>query len=86
MSLNRRDPPTLGDIAQLPAMDRTTLTAHLKPLARRGLVRVALDAADRRIRRPALTPPVSSCWPRRCRYGTPRIPRSRPQRGNMGSA
>jgi DNA-binding MarR family transcriptional regulator len=56
MSLNRPDPPTLGGIAQLLAMDRTTLTAALKPLERRGLVRVALDATDRRIRRPALTP------------------------------
>jgi DNA-binding MarR family transcriptional regulator len=56
MSLNRPGPPTLGGIAQLLAMDRTTLTAALKPLERRGLVRVTLDAADRRIRRPALTP------------------------------
>lgn len=36
-------------------MDRTTLTAELKPLARRGLVRVAADKKDRRARRLALT-------------------------------
>jgi DNA-binding MarR family transcriptional regulator len=37
-------------------MDRTTLTANLKPLERRGLVRVTVDNADRRSRRLALTP------------------------------
>jgi DNA-binding MarR family transcriptional regulator len=38
------------------AMDRTTLTANLKPLERRGLVTVSVDDADRRSRRLALTP------------------------------
>jgi DNA-binding MarR family transcriptional regulator len=56
LALNRPDPPTLGDVARLLAMDRTTLTAALKPLERRGLVRVTVDRADRRIRRSALTP------------------------------
>jgi DNA-binding MarR family transcriptional regulator len=37
-------------------MDRTTLTAALKPLERRGLVSIAPDPADRRGRRLALTP------------------------------
>jgi DNA-binding MarR family transcriptional regulator len=37
-------------------MDRTTLTAALKPLERRRLVRQAVDAADRRFRRLQLTP------------------------------
>jgi DNA-binding MarR family transcriptional regulator len=37
-------------------MDRTTLTAALKPLERRGLVTVTTDPADRRGRRLALTP------------------------------
>ena len=37
------------------AMDRTTLTANLKPLARRGLVEIRVDAADRRSRRLVLT-------------------------------
>ena len=38
-------------------MDRTTLTANLKPLERRDLVRVTVDAADKRGRRLVLTPP-----------------------------
>jgi DNA-binding MarR family transcriptional regulator len=36
-------------------MDRTTLTAALKPLERRGLVRSAPDAKEGRVRRLALT-------------------------------
>ena len=55
MSLNRPEPPTIGSVAALLAMDRTTLTASLKPLERRGLVQVAVDAADRRSRRLSLT-------------------------------
>lgn len=55
MALNRPEPPMLGAVAALLAMDRTTLTAALKPLARRGLVAVGADAADRRSRRLALT-------------------------------
>ncbi len=55
MSLNRAEPPTIGDVASLLAMDRTTLTANLKPLERRDLVRVTIDAADRRSRRLMLT-------------------------------
>ncbi len=56
MSLNRPHPPSIGDVATLLAMDRTTLTANLKPLERRGLVAVSIDTADRRGRRLALTP------------------------------
>jgi DNA-binding MarR family transcriptional regulator len=48
MSLNRPQPPSMGPVAALLAMDRTTLTAALKPLQRRGLVDVSLDPADRR--------------------------------------
>lgn len=55
MSLNRPEPPTIGAVSALLAMDRTTLTASLKPLARRGLVSVAVDADDKRSRRLALT-------------------------------
>jgi len=55
MSLNRPEPPTMGSVADLLAMDRTTLTANLKPLERRGLVRIKVDDADRRNRRLALT-------------------------------
>src|SRR3954454_3904308 len=40
MALNRPEPPGMGSVASLLAMDRTTLTAALKPLERRGLVEV----------------------------------------------
>jgi DNA-binding MarR family transcriptional regulator len=50
MSLNRPDPPPMGPVASLLAMDRTTLTAALKPLKRRGLVKIASDPSDRRSR------------------------------------
>ena len=55
ISLNRREPPSIGSVSALLAMDRTTLTANLKPLERRGLVDVAPDAADKRTRRLILT-------------------------------
>jgi DNA-binding MarR family transcriptional regulator len=55
MSLNRPEPPGMADVAALLAMDRTTLTASLKPLERRGLLTVTADAGDRRRRRLALT-------------------------------
>jgi DNA-binding MarR family transcriptional regulator len=50
MSLNRPEPPPMGPVATLLAMDRTTLTAALKPLERRGLVHVMPDPSDRRSR------------------------------------
>jgi DNA-binding MarR family transcriptional regulator len=50
MSLNRPDPPPMGPVASLLAMDRTTLTAALKPLERRGLLKVEADPSDRRSR------------------------------------
>jgi DNA-binding MarR family transcriptional regulator len=45
----------MAAVASLLAMDRTTLTAALKPLQRRGLVKVAADARDRRGRLLTLT-------------------------------
>lgn len=54
-SLNRPEPPSIGSIASLLAMDRTTLTANLKPLERHGLVKIGVDPADRRGRRLFLT-------------------------------
>ena len=54
-SLNRPNPPSIGSVATLLAMDRTTLTANLKPLERRGLVETTVDPADRRGRRLTLT-------------------------------
>lgn len=56
MSLNRPAPPTMRQVSEVLAMDRTTLTAALKPLERRGLVVVDVDPEDRRSRRPRLTP------------------------------
>jgi DNA-binding MarR family transcriptional regulator len=56
MSLNRPEPPRMAAVASLLAMDRTTLTAALKPLERRGLIRISPDQADRRSRLMTLTP------------------------------
>jgi DNA-binding MarR family transcriptional regulator len=55
-SLNRAEPPTIGAVATLLALDRTTLTANLKPLERRGLVKVKVDREDKRSRRLIMTP------------------------------
>ncbi|HXY25729.1 MAG TPA: MarR family winged helix-turn-helix transcriptional regulator [Candidatus Acidoferrum sp.] len=55
ISLNRPKPPGMAAVASLLAMDRTTLTAALKPLRRRGLVKVKADSADRRGRLITLT-------------------------------
>jgi DNA-binding MarR family transcriptional regulator len=56
MSLNRPEPPAMAAVASLLAMDRTTLTAALKPLERRGLLRASRDPEDRRSRLLSLTP------------------------------
>lgn len=56
MSLNRPQPPGMTAVASLLGMDRTTLTAALKPLQRRGLIKIMADIADRRGRIMALTP------------------------------
>jgi DNA-binding MarR family transcriptional regulator len=56
MSLNRPEPPGMGPVAHLLAMDRTTLTAALKPLEKRGLLETMTDDKDRRLRRMRLTP------------------------------
>ncbi len=55
MSLNRPEPPPMGPVAQLLAMDRTTLTAALKPLEKRGLLVVEPDPKDKRGKRLRLT-------------------------------
>ncbi|MBX3248559.1 MAG: winged helix-turn-helix transcriptional regulator [Myxococcales bacterium] len=55
MSLHRPEPPRVSDAAAFLAMDRTTLTANLKPLERAGYVAVVPDEADRRSRRLVLT-------------------------------
>src|SRR5690348_11030121 len=55
MSLNRPEPPGMAAVASVLAMDRTTLTAALKPLERRGLVEVTVDPDDKRGRLLTLT-------------------------------
>src|ERR1700730_17608278 len=56
MSLNRPEAARIGDVSALLVMDRTTLTANLKPVQRRGLVTVRVADADKRSRRLRLTP------------------------------
>ena len=48
MALNRPEPPPMGPVARLLAMDRTTLTAALKPLSARGWVSIEPDPKDKR--------------------------------------
>lgn len=55
MSLNRPKPAAMGKVADILGMDRTTLSAALKPLQRRGLIVIATDPADRRGRLLSLT-------------------------------
>ncbi|HEY3887537.1 MAG TPA: MarR family transcriptional regulator [Caulobacteraceae bacterium] len=55
MALNRPEPAPMSEIAVLLGADRTTLTAALKPLVRRGLAEIGADAGDSRVRRIALT-------------------------------
>jgi DNA-binding MarR family transcriptional regulator len=55
MALNRPKPPAMTAVAALLVVDRTTLTAALKPLQRRRLIKVTIDPADRRSRLMALT-------------------------------
>jgi len=86
-SLNRAAPPSIGDVSALLAMDRTTLTAALKPLERRGLVEVAVDPADKRGRRLSLTATGRALlvaavpvWRRTHRTIERRLPRGNPDR------
>ena len=55
MALNRPEAPPLTAVASLLGVDRTTLTAAVKPLERRGLLAVVPGRDDRRSRRPTLT-------------------------------
>jgi DNA-binding MarR family transcriptional regulator len=55
MSLNRPEPAGMAAVAAVLAMDQTTLTAALKPLKRRGLLRIAISPLDRRARLITLT-------------------------------
>ena len=55
MSLNRPEPARMRSVATLLAVDRTTLTANLKPLERLGLLKVAADPEDKRSKLLTLT-------------------------------
>src|SRR6202012_4618339 len=48
--LNRPSPPSVGGGANVVAMDRTTLTANLKPLEQRKLVKNVPGKKDKRNR------------------------------------
>lgn len=56
VALNQPEPPPMGCLAPFLGMDPSTLTAAVKPLARRGLLQVEPDPADRRARRLRITP------------------------------
>lgn len=55
MTMYSEGTPTISKLANDMGMDRTTLTANLKPLERRGLLVVHIDVEDRRVRRLILT-------------------------------
>jgi DNA-binding MarR family transcriptional regulator len=86
MALNRPEPPSIGSVASLLSMDRTTLTAALKPLQRRDLVTVMVDVADRRGRRLRLTSAGRPCSHAPSRSGGARMPRSTACRGTAWTA
>ena len=48
--------PTMGELADALAMDRSTLGKNLRPLERDGFITSAADREDRRIKRVVLTP------------------------------
>src|SRR3954451_22366256 len=55
MTLNRPSPLTINGLTKKLGMDRTTTTKNLKPLERRGLLRIRQDEEDARVRRIMLT-------------------------------
>ncbi|MFB6853703.1 MarR family winged helix-turn-helix transcriptional regulator [Streptomyces sp. NPDC056121] len=54
--LSTHEQMTISSLAEMIAMDRTTLASNLKPLAREGLVTVEPSPTDRRARIVTLTP------------------------------
>jgi DNA-binding MarR family transcriptional regulator len=56
MALNQPEPPPIGRLAPFLGMDPSTLSAAVKPLARRGLLTVEPDPEDGRSRRLRITP------------------------------
>lgn len=55
MTMARPEPQTYANVSSILGMDRTTLTANLKPLERRGLVKIIVDRKDKRARLLTLT-------------------------------
>ncbi len=55
MTIAGLQPVAMQALAQRLGMDRTTLTATLKPLERRGLVSIRVQETDRRARKLSLT-------------------------------
>lgn len=55
MVLSRPQPTGMSELAEMLGMDRTTLTAALKPLERRGLLQLGKNTEDRRTRQMTLT-------------------------------
>ncbi|GGT02576.1 MarR family winged helix-turn-helix transcriptional regulator [Streptomyces chromofuscus] len=55
-ALRARGEMTISSLADVIAMDRTTMASNLKPLAREGLITVEPSAADRRVRVVTVTP------------------------------
>ena len=54
--LNRVGPSSIQDLARLLVMDRSTLGHLLRPLEKRGFVKLEVSERDRRGRKVALTP------------------------------
>jgi DNA-binding MarR family transcriptional regulator len=54
--LSARGEMTITSLADVSAMDRTTMASNLKPLAREGLLTVEPSATDRRARVVTITP------------------------------
>ncbi|MCE4226404.1 winged helix-turn-helix transcriptional regulator [Methylobacterium sp. C25] len=55
MTLAGPETPTINELAARLSLDPSTATTNLKVLERRGLVAVAVDESDRRVRRLTLT-------------------------------
>ena len=56
IALVRQESPSIGQLAENMAMDRTTVTANIKPLKKRGLLETVVDPTDARSRLLVLTP------------------------------
>jgi DNA-binding MarR family transcriptional regulator len=55
VNLARAGTPSIGELAELLALDRSAMAHNLKPLARDGLVELYVDKRDKRNRRTTLT-------------------------------